>query len=126
MEQTRESQDLTKLLEEFEEIFGGDLGHMKGEQAKLYIDDNAIPKFCKARPIPYALRQKVEAEIERMVSMGVLEPVEVSDWATPIVPVKKPDDTVRLCGDYKITINEVLKLDNFLQLQMFVLKCLDV
>ena len=86
------------------------LGCMNGEQAK--IDENAVPKFCKARSIPYVLKQKVETEIERLVSMDVLEPVEVLDWATPIVPAKKPDDTVWLFGDYKITIKIVFPYQN--------------
>ena len=46
-----------------------------------------------------------------MVDLGILEPVEVSDWATTVVPVKKSDDTIRLCGDYKTTVNQASKLD---------------
>ena len=34
-----------------------------------------------------------------------------SDWATPIVPVPKPDGSVRICGDFKVTINPVLQID---------------
>ena len=34
--------------------------------------------------------------------------MEFSDWATPIVPVLKPDGSVHICGDYKVTINPVL------------------
>jgi len=40
-----------------------------------------------------------------MENEGVLKPVEVSDWATPIVLVPKTDRTVRICGDYKGTVN---------------------
>ena len=35
------------------------------------------------------------------------------DWATPIVPVPKTDGSVRICGDYKITVNQVAKLDKY-------------
>ena len=38
----------------------------------------------------------------------MLEKVEFSDWATPIVPVLKPESSVRICGDNKVTINPVL------------------
>ena len=41
--------------------------------------------------LSHALRDKVEAEIQRLEKEGVLKKVESSDWATPIVPVLKPD-----------------------------------
>ena len=40
----------------------------------------------------------------------MLEKVEFSDWATPIVLVLKPDRTVRICCDYKVTINTAMDL----------------
>ena len=43
--------------------------------------------------------------------LEVLEKVQYSDWATPVVPVPKHDGSVRLCGDFKITINSVVQID---------------
>ena len=34
---------------------------------------NARPKFCKARPVPYALQEAVEAEYNRLESEGIVE-----------------------------------------------------
>lgn len=46
-------------------------------------------KFCKAtcRPVPYAFRPKIEATIDRLSEFGIIEPIQFSEWATPIVPV---------------------------------------
>lgn len=66
------------------------------------------PKFCKYRAVPLALREKLVSEIERLVDNNTLVPIDSSEWATPIVTILKSDGSVRLCGDYKITINPVL------------------
>lgn len=55
----------------------------------------------------------VEQERERLVETGTIEPVQFSEWATPIVPVPKTDGSLRICGDYKLTVNRVSKLDAY-------------
>ena len=95
------------------DVFGEGLGTLKGTEAKIYVDPNAPPKFMKARPVPYALKAKVEKELDRLQSEGIISPVEFTEWAAPIVPVVKQDGSVRICGDHKCTINQVSKLDNY-------------
>jgi hypothetical protein len=52
--------------------------------------------------------------IVNQVGEGTLEPVEHAEWASPIVAVLKPDKkSVRICGDFKQTINPVSKLDKY-------------
>ena len=78
------------------------------------MDADAQPRLCKARSVPYALREKVEQELTRLTQEGILEPVQFSDWASPIVPVLKSDKVnVRICGDFKQTVNGVAKLDKY-------------
>ena len=54
------------------------------------------------------MRPQVDKELDRLVNTRILRKVEHSEWATPIVP--KKDGTVRLCGDFKVTMNPVLKV----------------
>ena len=70
-------------------------------------------RFCKARTVPYALKGKIEIELDRLVKQGVIEPISFSDWAAPIVPVLKKDGTVRICGDYKLSVNQASKIDSY-------------
>ena len=43
----------------------------------------------------------------------MIEPVQFSRWAAPIVPVLKQDGSLRICGDYKVTVNRAAKTDYF-------------
>ena len=63
--------------------------------------------FAKARTVPYAMHEKVEAELDRLVAEGTLEPVEYS----PIV--KSDRKSVRICSDFKVTVNPVSKLHRY-------------
>ena len=71
--------------------------------------------FRRSTPIPYALREAVDKENDSLIEQGIVEPVEQSDWAINLVVVVKPDrKSVRLCGNYKNTINPVMKVPEFL------------
>lgn len=80
-------------------------------KATLILNDDATPKFCKPCKLPFALKPVVEDELDRLESQRVIKKVPHSDWATPIVVVRKPGGKVRICEDFKITINPVLKTD---------------
>ena len=60
---------------------------------------------------PHVLRSKVEAKLERLTSLKVIEPVQFSNWAAPIVPVVKQDGSVRICGEYKLIVKKASKTD---------------
>ena len=59
------------------------------------------------------MRSKVEKELEKLERDGIISKIEMSDWASPIVSVLKNDGSVRICGDYKVTVNRVLQADQY-------------
>ena len=105
--------NVDKLVSKYASLFDGSLGTIKGVTAQLKLKENATPQFFKPRPVPFALKEKIAEELKRLERIGVLEKVEFSDWATPIVPVLKPDGTVRICGNYKVTINPALDVPEY-------------
>jgi len=68
------------------------------------VTENTTPQYFKPHPVPYALRDKVAAELTRLEKEGVLKKVGSADWATPIVPVFKPEGTGRIYGDFQLTL----------------------
>ena len=111
--QVRRQRSLHELLDAYSEVFKDTLGTVKGVSAKLYVESTAVPRFHKARSVPLALREKVEEELECLQQRGIIEPVQFSEWAAPIVPVEKSDGSIRICGDYKVTVNREAKLDKY-------------
>ena len=108
-----EKSELQGVLSKYERVFKEELGRLNEAPAKIYANKEARPRFFKPRNLPYALKAKVGAEIDRLVQQGIMQPVKYAEWAAPIVPVLKPDNTVRICGDYKLTVNKVSKLEQY-------------
>ena len=104
---------LEETLAKHSNLFKDELGKISGTKAKLYMKPDAKPKFCRARQVPFAIREKVEQEIDRQVEEEILEPVKFSEWATPVVPIIKKDGSIRLCGDYKVTVNQATETDTY-------------
>lgn len=100
--------NLDKLVKKYHELFDSKLGCYKYGKAKFEVGENTIPIFVKPRRVPLAFQDDVNSELDRLVREGVLVPIENSDWGTPIVPILKKDGKLRVCVDYKATINSHL------------------
>ena len=71
---------LQAVLKSHEAVFQGGLGALQGYQARILVEPDTKPRFSKARSVPYAYWELVEKELDRLVSEGILEPVEFSEW----------------------------------------------
>ena len=89
------------------------MGTIEKEKATLLVRPDCVPKFFKPRPVPYAIRDAVGPQLDKLEAEGVLEKVSHSDWAVPIMVVPKQDGSYRLCGDYKDTVNQALDVDQY-------------
>jgi hypothetical protein len=101
------------ILSQHAALFDDGLGTIHAHKASFLVKPDANPKFFKPRPVPFAIREAVGAQLNKLEEDGVLEKVTHSSWAAPVVVVPKKDGHYRLCGDYKVTINKALDVDQY-------------
>lgn len=97
-----------QLKSEFSDVFEKGLGTFNVKKVHLELQPNSNPIFFKPRPVPLAWKPYIEQKYRDLVTSGTIEPVNNSGWGTPIVPVIKPTEDIRICGDYSVTINKIL------------------
>lgn len=102
-----------QMLNKHSEVFKEGLGTYRGNPVTINLKPDATPRFLKARPVPFAIKARVEKEIDRLKAEGVLRPVSYSQWATPVVPIVKKSGEIRLCGDYRSTVNQATESDTY-------------
>ena len=113
LNQITSAASLQEVLAKHKSVFKDELGLVKDAEATIHVDAEAQPRFFRPHTIPYALRDRVNAELDRLEQTGIIEPVRFADWAAPIVPVVKKDGSIRVCGDFKVTVNKVAKVDTY-------------
>ena len=86
----------------FPTVFDGQIRVVQGEEFHIAVEDTAKP-FCVHTPrtIPFAYRDKLQAELDLLESQHVITPVtEATKWCAPIVVTpKKSSDKIRMCVD---------------------------
>ena len=83
------SRTLESLLSEFNDLFDiKNLPPINGFKAHLHVRPEAQYRFFKPRPVPYALRSKIETWLTRLKSLGIISKVNAAQFSTtPMVPV---------------------------------------
>lgn len=104
---------LNSVLDQHKALFEEGLGTVEPYRATLHVKPDAIPKFHKPRPVPLVIKGVIGRDLDRMEREGVIERVDHSEWAAPIVAIPKKDGSFRICGDYKVTVNQALAVDQY-------------
>ncbi|UYV63361.1 K02A2.6-like, partial [Cordylochernes scorpioides] len=98
---------IEEILKENQALFVETTEPIKGFTFSVNMCD-VNPIFHKARPVPFAIRPAVTEALDKMVAKGYLCEVASSKWATPVVVVPKKNKEIRICCDFKVTLNKFL------------------
>ena len=88
-----------------QQLFSTNIAKMGESNATLYVKPDATPKFCYPCKVPFVLEDAIRNELRRLEEDIILKPILDSDWASPIVIFSMSGGEVRICGDFKRTIN---------------------
>ena len=78
---------------------GTDIGVSRLPPFKIELSKNT-PIYQKPRHFPPPVTEEIEKQCQDLYRLDLIEESE-SPWNSPIVPVRKPDGTLRICIDYR-------------------------
>lgn len=108
-----QNEELVDIKRKFPSVFDKDMSRpIKGYVGDLVLKDDK-PIFRKAYDVPLRLKQKVLNCFDDLQKDGIIEPIEASEWASPVVVVIKKDQGIRLVIDCKATINKVIVSNSY-------------
>ena len=107
---TQEQQNkLHQVLSKYETLFNGNLKKYQGKQIHLKIDPSISPTCTQAYPIPHAHLKVFKDELDRLVSIGVIEQSSRSEWISPTFIIPKKDDHVRWISDFRALNKAIIR-----------------
>ena len=66
---------LKNLLHEYDSLFKDELGTVTSHKATLRVRPDATPRFFKPRPVPYATKEAIGDELDRMEQQGIIQKI---------------------------------------------------
>ena len=101
---------IDSLLADNQDVFATIPGKAQVSPFTIKLEEGATASSRPPYQVPIHLRADVNAEIDKLLLNHIIEPSLATEWCAPIVPVRKPDNSIRLCIDYR-EINKVTPLD---------------
>ena len=91
--------DIDKLLEEFSHVLRNEPGNTSSAELVIKLTDEVPVQLAPYR-IPEKLKAGVKKEIDGLLEQDIIGH-SASPYASPLVPLTKPDGSTRLCVDYR-------------------------
>jgi hypothetical protein len=93
-----------KLLYEFEHIFDWEnnkIGNIDVFEHEIKLKPDAVPKRVRPYRLSPIETESLRKELDKLMDLGVIEKGGYSDWASPIIMIKKKDNTYRIVADFR-------------------------
>ena len=104
--------DSTDILDEFPDIFNGDIGTLPGS-VRLTLNSDVEPILRPPKRLPAELKEPVKLELDRLDTAGVLTPVdEPTDWVNQMAIATKKNGSQRICIDPR-SLNLALEREHY-------------
>ena len=101
--------ELLKLLQKLEELFGGTLGTWKIDPVYFELKEDVKPIFLRPYTAPKIHEEMSKKDVESLVLLGVLEVANDSECGSPSFAQPKPKSNwVRFLSDFR-HLNKKLK-----------------
>ena len=87
-------------MKEYADVFSG-IGTLPGPPYDIILQEDYTPVQHPPRSCPVGMRDAYKAELDRLLKEGIIAEVkdQHTEWVNSIVPVRKPDGSIRLCLD---------------------------
>ncbi|MGL4349372.1 MAG: reverse transcriptase domain-containing protein, partial [Plesiomonas shigelloides] len=109
---SEQQSQLATVLEKYPTLWDDVFRAYPDMQVRLELSDNAVPHSSRGYPVPYAHRGLFKTELDRLVSLNILEPCPRSEWCAGTFIVPKKNGGVRWVTDFR-GLNKHLKRQTY-------------
>lgn len=101
------------LIKKYASVFDKEPGTVKNLKAKIHVEPGTRPIFYKAFPVALSMKTDVGKKLDQLEKDKIISKVTHSDWASPIVCLRKSTSGIRVCANYKLTVNKVSPVEQY-------------
>jgi hypothetical protein len=112
-----EIQIYTDLFKEFHNVFAWSFEEMPGIDPRIFEHEitmypNAKLVRQKLHPVNLKKATTIKVEVEKLLQVGFIYPIHLTQWVSNPVPVNKKQGMIRVCTDFR-DMNKACPKDNF-------------
>jgi hypothetical protein len=100
-----------ELIKEFSDIFATSLSPLGvctiNPPEVIKLKEGAVPRRQRPRPLTEDRKADLRQQLDTWLAEGVISPSK-SPWASPLVPVRKKDGTIRWAVDYRLVNSQTI------------------